>query len=112
MVRLKTTFRLPDTPHQMIPWGVRLQDLDFERINLYLNGVLIGRYWKDCRCQDIFYLPDSLLERAPDRLNTLELILVNFSPPIGRKQLNLQAHHVSMTPYEAYRVVPARMEGI
>jgi len=102
IVRLKTCFSLPETINQIIPWGIRLQDLDFERINLYLNGTLIGRYWRDCRCQELFYLPAGILKTDPDMINTLELILVNFQPFISKKRLNLQPHHVSMHPYEVY----------
>jgi hypothetical protein len=107
IVRLKTNFTLPEAENRVIPWGVRLQDLDFERINLYLNGVLIGRYWRDCRCQELFYLPPGILKTEPGLSNTLELILVNFQPYISQKRLNLQPHHVSMHPYEVYSRLPS-----
>lgn len=102
ITRLKTTFSLPAFENTVVPWGIRLQDLEFERINIYLNGVLIGRYWKECRCQELFYLPSGILKEKPGDLNTLELILVNFTPFIERQRLNLQPHHVSMVPYEVY----------
>lgn len=101
IVRLKTEFTLPDV-NAAIPWGLQLQDMDFERINIYLNGCLIGRYWRDCQCQDVFYLPTGILKTDPKELNTLELILMNFKPFIDRSELRLAPDQVRLYPYGVF----------
>jgi hypothetical protein len=99
IVLMRTEFSLPDSPSLEIPWGLKLQDVDFERINIYLNGSLIGRYWRDCRRQEIFYLPKGILKQGVGEKNQLELILVNFSPYIDRTRLLLQPQQVALHPY-------------
>jgi hypothetical protein len=102
IIRLQATFTLPETPKQVIPWGIHLQEFDFERMNLYLNGILVGRYWKDCRCQEMFYLLPGIMKTETGAQNTLELILINFKPFIEPKRLSLKSHQTSITPYEVY----------
>lgn len=99
LVRMHTTFSLPVYPDKVIPWGLKLQDVDFERINIYLNGYLIGRYWRECRRQEVFYLPMGLLRAGEGEENTLELVLMNFEPYIQQKRLVSQPQQVALYPF-------------
>jgi hypothetical protein len=102
IVRIRTEFALPAQDMAVNPWGLRLQAMDYERINIYLNGCLIGRYWRDCRCQETFYLPTGILHTEPHAKNTLELILMNFQPYIDKNRLAIQAHQVMLHPYKVF----------
>jgi hypothetical protein len=102
IVRIRTEFTLPPTDQAISPWGLKLQAMDYERINIYLNGCLIGRYWRDCRCQETFYLPTGILHTEPHAKNTLELILMNFQPYIDKSRLAIQAHQVMLHPYKVF----------
>lgn len=103
LVRMKTEFSLLDAEQSEICWGLKLQDVDFERINIYLNGSLVGRYWRDCRRQELFYLPSGLLKLHPNELNTLELVLMNFEPFIDRARLAMQPQQVALHPYGVFQ---------
>lgn len=102
LVLMRTTFSLPDAQLAEIPWGLKLQDVDFERINIYLNDCLIGRYWRECRRQEIFYLPTGILKNGEQEQNVLELVLMNFSPYIERKRLLGQPQQVALHPYAIF----------
>ncbi len=107
IVRMRTTFSLPESTSTkniktVVPWGLKLEGLDFERINIYLNGSLIGRYWRDCQCQELFYLPTGILKSEPDSENTLELILINFSPFISKAALDFRPNQIRLHPYEVF----------
>ncbi|WP_303674195.1 beta-galactosidase [Vampirovibrio chlorellavorus] len=99
IVLMQTHFMLPDDQGCETAWGLKLQDVDFERINIYLNNVLIGRYWRDCRRQEVFYLPTGVLKQGADEQNLLALVLINFDPPIDKTRLSLQPHQVALYPY-------------
>ncbi len=75
-----TEFDLKLPPEVELPLGLYL-DLDIERVNIILNGVLIGQYWRSCKNQTLFYLPEGILRR--NGLNQLELALMNFLPPLS-----------------------------
>jgi hypothetical protein len=105
IVRMKTTFSLPHTPQAVVPWGACLEETDFERIDLMLNGTLIGRYWRECRGQEMFYLPEGLLHTGPGNQNTLELILMNFQPFIEKAQLLRSPQPVTLRPYGVFNRV-------
>ena len=99
IVLMRMDFALPDNAETVIPWGLKLQEVDFERINIYLNGFLVGRYWRDCRRQELFYLPDGLLQRGSGAKNRLELVLMNFEPFIEKAQLAMHCQQVALHPY-------------
>ncbi len=99
IVLMQTHFTLPDNQICETAWGLKLQDVDFERINIYLNQVLIGRHWRDCRRQEVFYLPSGILKQGAGEQNLLELVLINFDSPIDKTRLSLQAHQVALYPY-------------
>lgn len=112
LVRMKTEFSLPDCRHTEVSWGLKLQDVDFERINIYLNGNLVGRYWRDCRRQEIFYLPTGLLKLDPEETNTLELILINFNPFIDRDRLAIRSQQVALHPYGVFMKALHRTQSL
>lgn len=99
IVRMRTEFSLPEADNAEIPWGLKLQDVDFGRVNIYLNGCLIGRYWRECRRQEIFYLPMGVLKTDAGQKNVLEVVLMNFSPFIRRDRLSIQPQQVALYPY-------------
>lgn len=102
IVLMRTSFVLPYLPQTVIPWGLKLQDVDFERIDIYLNGLLVGRYWQDCRRQEIFYLPEGLLNLEKDARNTLALVLMNFEPFIDQSRLKIHPQQFTLCPYEVF----------
>lgn len=101
MVRLKTEFKLPGNTELDTPWGLQITDMDFERINIYINGILIGRYWRECQRQNVFYLPTGLL-KEPGQANTLEVVLMNFEPYIDQQRLNQLEGKLTLVPYGVF----------
>ncbi len=102
VVRLSTDFLL-DLPENLhCPLGVQLASLDYERINLYLNGILIGRYWRKCQAQSLYYLPEGILQTTGEKKNCLELILMNFSPMINLKACIPEDDQVVLKPYGVF----------
>jgi hypothetical protein len=112
LVRLKTEFSLPESEHTEICWGLKLQDVDFERINIYLNGCLVGRYWRDCRRQELFYLPTGLLKVNSGAKNILELVLMNFVPFIERERLAMHPQQVALHPYGIFTKALHRTQSL
>ncbi|MBY0403324.1 MAG: beta-galactosidase, partial [Cyanobacteria bacterium] len=101
LVKLETHFTLPSLEEVHAPLGLSINHLKYERVNIYLNGVLVGRHWQACQNQTLYYLPESLLKGMEQGANTLELILMNFSPLIslehcipGPQDVTLQAYDV------------------
>lgn len=112
IVMMRTDFTLPDKAQTAVPWGLKLQDVDFERINIYLNGALVGRYWRDCRRQEIFYLPDGLLKTEQGAKNRLELVLMNFEPFIEKAQLEMHCQQVALYPYRVFTKALHKAESL
>lgn len=112
IVLMRTEFALPSSGKTSIPWGLKLQEVDFERINIYLNGALVGRYWRDCRRQELFYLPDGLLNTGPDARNSLELVLMNFEPFIEKAQLAMHCQQVALHPYGIFTKALHKAESL
>ncbi|MDX2084872.1 MAG: beta-galactosidase [Candidatus Melainabacteria bacterium] len=120
VVRCQSTFSYPDLGSLVMPLGIQLkpsthelaQPLNVHRMNLYLNGVLVGRYWADCQAQTCFYLPEGILDTRPGALNQLDLILINPNNylPVGAETAKrLQA--ISIQPYGVFtkQRVPAKL---
>ncbi len=101
LVRLKTEFRLPETPQLDTPWGLQVRDMDFERINIYVNGILVGRYWRECQRQNLFYLPAGLL-KEPGEKNSLEVVVMNFDPYVDEARLAQLSGKLSLVPYGVF----------
>ncbi len=103
IVKLDTTFTWPNNPKQLVvPTGLMLTDLPYERVNLYLNGILIGREWQECRCQNIFYLPEGILEATPGAENHLSLVCMNFEPLISLSACRPGPAQVMLKPYGVF----------
>jgi len=96
VVCLSTAFTLTKPNHIDWPVGVRLSTNTIERINIYLNDILIGRYWNACQSQEVFYLPDEVLLWGMP--NMLSLVMMSFEAPLPSIQEALDiASHVSLT---------------
>jgi Glycosyl hydrolases family 35/Beta-galactosidase jelly roll domain len=102
IVSMKTSFSLPTDPHIVTPWGLRLENIDCERIDIILNGILIGRYWRQCQRQALFYLPPGILKTEPNQENTLELILMNPDPFLDQVKLKRLPCPATLHPYEVF----------
>ncbi len=72
------------------PLAFLLKDLaKYERINIRLNGFLIGRYWRSCKAQEAFYLPEGLLKTKEK--NTIELTVMQFDTLLEIKPIAVLA---------------------
>lgn len=100
IVRLETRFKLPDLSGWSCPLGLLLENMPCERVNIHLNGILIGRYWKACDRQNRFYLPDDLLNHNPEEENQLELVLIHFDPLISTTAPLPDTCKLSISPYQ------------
>jgi hypothetical protein len=102
VVRLETRFTLPSTEGLDAPMGLFLNNLDYERVNIYLNGVLIGRHWRQCQRQRLYYLPHGILKSHTQGENVLELIAMNFNPLISLKTCHPGLNDVYLQPYQVF----------
>lgn len=92
-----TEFTLSLLPDRVAPIGLQL-DLDIERVNITLNNTLLGKYWRSCKNQTVFYLPEGILHFG--KPNRLELTLMDFLPtltiekpfPMAYGKVNLVAY--------------------
>ncbi|MEM0951626.1 MAG: beta-galactosidase [Cyanobacteria bacterium P01_H01_bin.74] len=99
IVRLAVPFSLPESQTQEAPWGVQLpSDCDFERLDIYLNNQLIGRYWDACKQQDCFYLPSGLLQESGP--NGLSIVLMQFKKPLTLADSQAIASKIKIFPYQ------------
>jgi hypothetical protein len=103
VVRMETRFHLNPLPEVVSPWSLLLKSANYERIDFWLNGVLIGKDWLAGRCQERFYLPESLLVTGE---NTLTLILMNFSEPITSDYLAKHRPEIVIEPYAVLALLP------
>ncbi len=102
IVSIKTEFSLDIASSIHCPLGLELGSLEYERINIYLNDKLIGRHWKRCEAQSLYYLPDGILYQERGRKNTLELILMHFNPMIDLKSCVPRPEQVYLKPYGVF----------
>ncbi|MBY0451052.1 MAG: beta-galactosidase [Cyanobacteria bacterium] len=105
VVKLETQFKLELSDHVLCPLGLRLEGIDAERINIYLNHTLIGRYWRACQRQNLFYLPEGLLRTAEGQKNTLSLVLINTDPLISLKYCQPSIDNAYLTSYAQWTKV-------
>jgi hypothetical protein len=103
VLRMETQFKLSRSENHYAPWMLKLDSARFERMDILLNGVIIGKDWREGRRQDRFYLPESLLTEG---INTLELIIMQFSEPITPKILATKPIQISIEPYKVYQTLP------
>jgi hypothetical protein len=98
IVRMQSHFTLPSADNRLVPWGIELGALDIERINIYLNNVLVGRYWQECQQQTLFYLPPGILKE--DASNKLDIVLMNFPAPVKAEMLETLTQKIMLKPYQ------------
>lgn len=103
IVKMDTDFQLnlPETID--MPLGLDISMLNFEHVQIYLNGVLLGRYWRECQAQSVFYLPEGVLNTAG--INELTLIAMNFDPLINLKTCQQALTQVMLKPYQINQVI-------
>ncbi len=101
VVSIKTEFTLDIPTSLNCPIGLELGALEFERINIYLNGKLMGRHWKQCEAQSLYYLPEGILHENK-KANTLELIFMSFNPMIDVKTCAPTPEQVYLKPYSVF----------
>jgi hypothetical protein len=95
VLHMETSFHLNRPPGVVCPWSLVLKSAEYERIDFWLNGVLIGKDWLAGRRQERFYLPESLLQEGE---NSLSLILMNFSKPITSAYLLAHRPVITIEP--------------
>lgn len=102
----KTCFELPNLSDWEAPLGVSMpQGLGCDRVNVYINGVLIGRYWKDCDAQQTFYLPEGLLYAVPGEHNELGLLCMAFDGKTMAKTLSARLRDAKALSIGAYETL-------
>jgi hypothetical protein len=105
IVRADVQFELELLDNFESPVGLYLGDLDSERINVYVNGQLVGRDWRQCQCQQLYYLPPGLLKTDYGAENRLELVLMNFDPYWSLEALPALLEKVSLQFYGVFTKV-------
>lgn|GEM_PF-747002 len=103
VIRMETQFKLSYSENHYAPWMLKLDSARFERMDILLNGVIIGKDWREGRRQDCFYLPESLLTEG---INTLEFIIMQFSEPITPKILAAKPIQIRIEPYKIFQTLP------
>lgn len=98
IARLQSYFLLPQQRDWFSPLGLHLKELSVERVNIYLNNVLIGRYWKDCQQQTLFYLPAGILKEGVS--NKLDIVIMNFAEPLTTTMLGQLTEKIVLKPYQ------------
>lgn len=73
---LYSTFELENSTDTYNPLLLDLSDAPFERADIFLNGNMIGRYWKNKCPQEFFYLPEGFL----DKNNIISLVIWDIRP--------------------------------
>jgi beta-galactosidase len=99
----RTAFTLDLPANHRVPLGLRIADTP-GKVLVYLNGLLVGRYWGEMGPQTLFYLPDGLL-RSRDRN---ELVLAHWHHPQNTARAGGSSGSlgpVSLEAYPAYRRV-------
>ncbi len=101
IVYASTTFQLNINDDFKLPLGLEIDFSNIERVNIRLNGVLIGKYWEACGNQKMFYLPEGVLNTNGP--NHLELALINFIPLLSLEKPFPKGYgRVSLVPYQAF----------
>lgn len=96
VVRLSSKFSLPALPNIEAPLLLDVQALSaYDRVNINLNNVLVGRYWKDCQAQQRFYLPPGILKEGDK--NTLEVVVMQFGSLLNINEVLEIASEISLT---------------
>ncbi|MBU1878159.1 MAG: beta-galactosidase, partial [Chloroflexi bacterium] len=80
----RTSFALDLPANHRVPVGLRIKDTP-GKVFIYLNGLLVGRYWHPMGPQTLFYLPEGLLHAQGHN----ELVLAHWrhAPDAARDSL-------------------------
>jgi hypothetical protein len=84
----KTTFALPaglEEP-QAPALGVRVSPVGWERVDLYWNGQLFGRFWAECAAQQVFYIPTAFLKAGEPNTLTVAMRQLSSLPKASQWQ--------------------------
>ncbi len=93
-----TTFVLAEAEDVYRPLGVQLPEVTSARVNVYLNGVLLGRHWDACQRQTLYYLPEGILKPAGEE-NALQLVMMDFDPMLSTTAAPAWLGHVRLAAY-------------
>ena len=99
LVRVETGFSLPVDTELEFPVGLDVgQPVDTERVNIILNGTLVGRWWCECGSQQKFYLPEGLLKRNGE--NKLAIELFNANPVLTQSAVSEILANIHLFAYD------------
>lgn len=112
LVYATVDFTLPPMVGWDVSIGLTLSNIDTERVNIYLNGVLIGRYWDVCKAQSSFYLPEGILDMTPNTVNQLGLLLMDFDMQQNRAAWEKMLENDKMASLHFYKAAPCFPMGI
>lgn len=73
LIRFSANFEFDKDKNQYNPLFLDLAEANFTKADIYLNGTLIGRFWKTKSPQTLFYMPEEFLKSS----NRLSLIVWN-----------------------------------
>jgi hypothetical protein len=104
ILKLESRFELPDDPEIRQPVGLQIPDLGAERMNIFLNGTLVGRHWQACARQTCYVLPEGLLRREPSVSNDVSLIAFGFNQPVRSEALRSVLPELKLVPYGTFTV--------
>lgn len=106
VVQLETSFRFDWPAHLVAALALDIANVPADRVNIHLNGTLVGRYWQGptgLPNQTRFYLPEGLLRPGSDKENTLALSFIRHQPMYDVSQAASRlAPCVQLVPAGAY----------
>ncbi len=106
IMSLHSGFELENNSDIYNPLVLDMSGFPYEKADIYLNGNLTGRYWKNKSKQDAFYLPEGFLQDK----NALCLIVWDISPDEPRKKgcENIQNYvKIKIRNIKTYKLIPA-----
>lgn len=81
------------------PLVLDMSNFPYDKADVYLNGKLIGKYWKNKSKQDSFYLLDGFLKEK----NTLSLVIWNIGCENVQKYVKIKIRNI-----KKYKLIPTR----
>lgn len=93
-----TEFEINIPDNIACPLYIDFDSAEFDKANIYLNGNLIGHYWKSKDPQSKFYLMDEFLKQK----NLLSLIIWNRNDDYNFSKFNV---NISIRNYDSYNLV-------
>ncbi|OGI03313.1 MAG: hypothetical protein A2Y25_07135 [Candidatus Melainabacteria bacterium GWF2_37_15] len=105
LILLKSDFELHKNNNIYNPLLLDMSNFPYEKADVYLNGNLIGRYWKNKSQQDTFYLMDGFLEEK----NSLCLIIWDMKPEnfVQKGCENIERYvKIKIRNIKSYKLIP------